>query len=176
VDKIKSQKEIIEKAKELIEKGKVDIFDVDRLEDHMWAVADLWCLEKHLNIILNDIVKKLKQNPNDEKTKKLYELALNLLNETRKHRAKHLKKIEKLRAFGFWCVYKHYLGLMMQMGEVAAKYIYSALEENKLELLEHAKDCFETSAFAHDVIILLNKFADKLKGGKNASEKGRIRK
>ena len=176
MDKIKSQKEIIEKAKELIKKGKVDIFDVDRLEDHVWAVADLWCLEKHLNIILNNIVKKLKENPNDEKAKILYELALNLLNETRKHRAMHLKEIEKLREYGWWCCYKHYLGVMMQMGEVGAKYVYQGLEENKPELLEKARKCFETSAFAHDVIILLNKFADKLKGGKGASEKGRIRK
>ena len=166
-DKIKSQEELIERAKELIKKGKVDIFDVDRLEDHMWAVADLWCLEKHLNIIINNLTKKLKENPNDKKAKTLYELAINLLNETRKHRAKHLKKIEKLRAYGWWCCYKHYLGVMMQMGEVGAKYVYQALEQNKPELLKDAQDCFETSAFAHDTIILLNKFADKIKGEKD---------
>ena len=180
--KIKSQQELLERAKDLIESGKVDIFDIDVMEDHKWATADLWNNEKHLNIVINHIhikLKEIKDQKLKEYYKKLLELAYHLLNETRKHRAKHLKRIEKLREFGFWCTYKHYLGAMEQFGEAAAKYIYIALEEKKSEFLEAAKECFETSAFCSEAVMLMNKFAEnvkkyekEIKSGENECSKG----
>ncbi len=86
-----------------IEKGKVDIFDIDRDEDLMWAVADLYCIEKHLNLTINFIKKKLEENPKDEYYQRLYEVATNLLNGVRVERAKHLKRLVKFKEFGFWC-------------------------------------------------------------------------
>jgi len=138
-----------------IEKGKVDIFDIDRDEDLMWAVADLYCIEKHLNLTINFIKKKLEENPKDEYYQKLYEVATNLLNGVRVERAKHLKRLVKFKEFGFWCIYKHFLGGMMQFGEVGAKDLYMGDKEN-------AKLDFETSSFCHDAIILLNQL-NKLK-------------
>ena len=58
------EKERIEKIKELL--GKINLGDIDRDEDLMWFVADLWCLEKHISTSLYMLNEKLKNNPEDE--------------------------------------------------------------------------------------------------------------
>lgn len=142
-----------EKIKEMIEKGKIDLYDIDKEADLLWAVADLYCVEKHLNMSLNHISAKLKENPS-ENLKKLYEALARLLNEVRKERAKHLKKIAKLKYYSVWCIYKHLLGAMMQFGEVASKCIFS-------NQFEEAKECYETSEFCFETILFLNALAKK---------------
>ena len=106
---------------------------------------------------INDISKKIKNTKDDSKEieyfKKLYDLATSLLSSVRIERAKHLKRIEKLKEFGFWCLYKHFIGAMMQFGEVGAKDAY-------MGELENTKKDFETSSFCHDAIVLMNHFAN----------------
>ncbi len=142
------------KVEKILEGGKVDIHDLDRDADLMWAVADLWCAEKHLNVILNNLAMKLKKKE-DEKTVILYDFASYLLNEIRKYRAKHLRNLEKLREYGFWCLYKHLLGAMMQFGEVGAK-------EISMGNIKRSEECFETSEFCYETIITLNKIPEKI--------------
>jgi len=162
------------KVKELLKKGKINLFDIDRDEDLMWAVADLYCIEKHLELTLNFVVKKLEADPEDEYYKKFYELLYNLLNGIRLERTKHLKRLVKLEEFGVWCPYKHLLGAMMQFAEVGTKDIYMQSETNGGDQTENIKMDFITSAFCHDAIILLNQFSKlkkKLKEVKHAKIK-----
>jgi hypothetical protein len=133
------------------EKGKIDIFDIDRDEDLRWAVADLYSAEKHLSLTLAFLSEKLEEEPNNEYYKKLYEVVKNLLNGIRIERAKHLKRLEKFGEIGSWCTYKHLLGAMMQFAEVGAKDIY--MGEND----EIIKMDFKTSSFCRKAFILLNK-------------------
>ena len=173
-----AKKEIgkLEKIKSML--GRINILDVDRDEDLVWALSDMWNLEKHINQTLNDLSEKLEKNPDDEYLK-LFRLLSQVLTELRVHRTKHLERIEKLKHMGTWCEYKHWVGLMAQMGEVASKDIYMALEKEKIlektkdekkrkELENEIKEDWEnalkdlrTSKFAHDTIFLLNKFAEK---------------
>ncbi|MFQ6068001.1 MAG: hypothetical protein ACE5KD_00500 [Candidatus Bathyarchaeia archaeon] len=157
-----------EKIKELLKKGKISLFDIDRDEDLIWAVADLYCLEKHLQLTLNFIVKKLEKEPKDEYYKKLYELTCNLLNGVRLERTKHLKRLVKLKEFGFWCCYKHLIGSMMQFAEVGGKDIYMKDENVKMD--------FETSAFCHDAVILLNQFSKLKKKKKKEVEHAKVKR
>ena len=163
-------KEKEKKVEELIKTGRINLMDIDRDEDLMWALGDLWCLEKHLNQALNKITLKLKEDPNNEYNKKLFELISNVLNQVRIERTKHLKNIQKLHEFALWCSYKHLLGIMMQFGEVGAKELYIGITNKNEENIKRAKECFETSNFAHDIIILFNKFAKKYKGVKNGQK------
>ena len=176
---MEEEKKDIKKIKELL--GRINLMDIDRDEDLMWFLGDLWSQEKHLNQSLNFISEKLKENPNDEYYNKLSKLIARILTETRKQRAAHLPRIQKLKSFALWCFYKHSLGLMMQAGEVASKDVYMALEKEKqlgkmiktgkskeeIEKLKkeieedwnNAKKGFITSKFGHDTVVLMNQFA-----------------
>ena len=145
------EEKINEAKKTLKEKGKVDIFDIDRDEDLRWAVADLYSAEKHLSLTLAFLTKKLEEEPNNEYYKKLYELVKNLLNGIRIERSKHLKRLQKFGEIGVWCLQKHLLGAVIQFAEVGAKDIY--MGEND----EIIKMDFGTSAFCRDAFILINK-------------------
>lgn len=147
------------KIEKMIEKGKIDLFDIDKEADLIWAIADLYSIEKHLNMALNNISVKLEEKE-DKNLKKLYEALAELLNEVRKQRAKHLKKVQKLKHYSTWCIYKHLLGAMMQFGEVASKYIYAGETEK-------ARDFFETSEFCFEVFKILNTLGEKLNIGEN---------
>jgi len=158
------------KAEKILEGGKIDLFDIDRDADLMWAVADLYCGEKHLNMILNNLSAKLVANPEDKKSKILFEAASELFDKIRRERARHLRHLERLREYGFWCLYKHLLGAMMQFGEVAAK-------EISMDNLERARECFETSEFCYNAIMFLNALAKKLDemgdaNGNSSEQKG----
>lgn len=166
--------------KEELKLSKINLYDIDRDADLTAAIAELWLWEKHLNDSLNYIVKQLtkideclEKQPNDktyEKLKKFYEdtfeLASALLKGIRIERAKHLRRITKLKEIsigdlkiripGLWCGYKHATGGYIQFGEVGAKDIHMGEMEN-------AKLDFETSEFCKEAIILLNKFAEKYK-------------
>ena len=176
------EKERIEKIKELL--GKINLGDIDRDEDLMWFVADLWCLEKHISTSLYMLNEKLKNNPEDEYLNKLFELLTNALKAIREERAKHLERLYFLREYGTWCSVKHLLGIMMQASEVAAKDIHMAIEkENVLKRLEkegkkeeveklkkeiekdweNVRKDLETSKFAHDLLILFKQFGKKFK-------------
>lgn len=158
------------KVKEILESGKISLYDIDRDTDLMWAIADLYNIEKHLNMALNNLASKLSKNQEDKKLRIAFEALCGLLNEVRKHRAKHLKHIEKLKLFSAWCNYKHFLGAMMQFGEVASKEIY-------MGNLERARECFETSQFCFEAIMFLNMLAKKLeKEEKEGDECGDISK
>lgn len=156
------------KAEKILEEGKINLYDIDRDADLMWAVADLWNIEKHLNMTLNNLSAKLKENPNDKKLNTLFVLISKILDEVRKYRAKNLKHLEKLKLFSIWCVYKHLLGAMMQFGEVGAK-------EISMGNYERARECFETSEFCYNTIIFLNHVAKEIneveKDGNTTKEK-----
>ena len=176
-------KKKIEEIKKLA--GRINIDDVDRNEDLMWFVSDLWNIEKHLNTALYTINEKLSSGKLNEQQKIYYEnlfkLASEILKKTREERTKHLKRLYFIREFGMWCSVKHFLGVMAQAGEVMAKDIHIALE--KQQLLEKTKDekerkaleeeikkdwenvkiDLETSKFAHDIILLMKKFSEKFK-------------
>ena len=144
-----------EKIEEIL-KGKVDINDIDRDADLIWALSDLYNVEKHLNMVLNNLITN-----KDKDSEILIPFIMELLDKVRKERAKHLKKIQKLKKYSVWCIYKHLLGAMMQFGEVAAK-------EISMGNLDRARECFETSEFCFETIMLLNKVAEKInKGGEN---------
>lgn len=154
-----------EKIKELIKKGKISLFDIDRDEDLRWAVSDLYNIEKHLSTTLDFVAKKLEEEPENEYYKKLFEFASKLLNGVRIHRSKHLKRLTKFEELGFWCIGKHLLGAMAQFTEVGAKDIYMNEKE------EIIKMDFETSAFCRDAFIIINQFQkvkEKLKGVEHA--------
>lgn len=158
------------KAEKILEGGKIDLYDIDRDADLMWAVADLWNIEKHLNMSLNNISAKLQKNPNDKKLNLLFEALSELLDNVRKERGKHLKHLYKLKVYGIWCSTKHFLGAMMQFGEVAAK-------EISMGNLERARECFETSEFCYNAIMFLNALAKKLDemgdaNGNSSEQKG----
>ena len=157
-----------DKIKKLVN-GKINLDDLDRDADLMWAVADLYSIEKHLNIVIGNIIAKLKEGKDVEKNNKLLNLAMNLLNEVRIQRAKHLKKLYKLKEFGFWCIYKHLLGAMLQFGEVGSKEIY-------MGNMEEAKNCFETSEFCLESIMLLNNVAKEIKNLKDNGKSKHVKK
>ena len=172
----------IEKIKQMM--GRINIEDVDRNEDLMWFVADLWNIEKHLNTALYTIREKLNKKLKDNEKQyydKLYRFASEILKQVREERTKHLERLYFIREFGLWCSVKHFLGVMMQAGEVAAKDIHIAIEKEKeLEKIkdekqrkvledeikkdwENVKKDLETSKFAHDVVLLMKKFSEAVK-------------
>jgi len=63
---MKTEEKKIEKIKELL--GRINLEDIDRDEDLMWFVADLWCLEKHLSTSLYMLKEKIK-GKNKERTR-----------------------------------------------------------------------------------------------------------
>jgi hypothetical protein len=133
-----------------LEQGKISLFDIDRDEDLMWAVADLYCAEKHLQLTLSFITKKLEEEPQNEYYKKLSSIITSLLNAVRIQRTKNLERLEKFKEKGIHCLYKHLLGAMMQFAEVGSKDIFMNEDEEKIKL------DFETSIFCRDAILALN--------------------
>ena len=175
-------KKKIEKIKELL--GRISLEDIDRDEDLMWFVADLWCLEKHLSTSLYMLNEKIKKEPESEYFKKLFQLIVNVLKKVREERTKHLERLYFIKEYGVWCSVKHLLGAMMQASEVAGKDIHIAIEKEKeLEKLEkegnkeeveklkkeieedweNVKKDLETSKFCHDLLILFKQFSQKFK-------------
>lgn|GEM_PF-4007148 len=157
--------EKIEQIKKLIEQGKISFFDIDRDEDLMWAVSDLYNIEKHLSGVLDFLIVKLNEEPDNEYYKKLYEFVKGFLNEIRIHRSKHLKRLQKFEEYGFWCLGKHLLGAMAQFAEVGAKDIY-AKEKDEIVRLD-----FETSALCRRAFLFINRELPKLKGEKSGVER-----
>jgi HEAT repeat protein len=155
----------IKKAEEML--GRINLADIDRDEDLIWALADLWNIEKHLNQALNSVVEKLNKGENKEYNEKLLQLLQETLKMVREERAKHLPRIYYLKEFGAWCQIKHLVGAMMQFGEVGAKDIHMALEEKdeqkRKELLELVKKDFETSKTLHDILLMFKVFSKKVK-------------
>ena len=175
-------KKKIEKIKELL--GRINLEDIDRDEDLIYAVGDLVNAEKHLNSALYVLNEKLKKEPNNEYLKKLFELISNVLKELREQRAIHLERLYYIKSHSIWCLYKHIIAAMYQFGEVASKDIHMAIEKEKeLEKLEkegkkeeveklkkeiekdweNVKKDLETSKFCHDLLILFKQFAEKIK-------------
>jgi hypothetical protein len=162
---MENEKEKMEKIEEML--GRVNLADVDRDEDLIWALADLWNTEKHLNQAINNVVEKLKKGEDVEYNGKLLQLLQETLKMLREERAKHLPRIYYLKEFGLWCTVKHLIGAMMQFGEVGAKDIHMALEEKdeqkRKELLELAKKDFETSKILHDILLMFKVFSKNVK-------------
>ena len=159
-------------------KGMMSIRDIDRDEDLGQVVSDLWNLEKHLSTTLEKISEELEKNPNDEINKILFNFISNVLVEVRKHRAKHLKRLEKLKMHGIWCSYKHIYGIREQFWEVGAKDLHIAChtddEKTKEEMLKWAMEDFKTAAFFGELIHLMKAVAEKiekLKGGEKGGRK-----
>jgi len=155
-------------------KGMMSIRDIDRDEDLGQVVSDLWNLEKHLSTTLEKITSELEKNPDDEVNKILFNFISNVLVEVRKHRARHLKRLEKLKMHGIWCSYKHIYGIREQFWEVGAKDLHIAYhaddEKTKEEMLKWAMEDFKTAAFFDGLIHLMKGVAEKikkLKGGKD---------
>ena len=96
------EKKKIEKIKELL--GRINLEDIDRDEDLMWFVADLWCLEKHLSTSLYMLKEKIKKEPENEYFKKLFQLIVNVLKRVREERTKHLERLYFIKEYGVWCL------------------------------------------------------------------------
>lgn len=150
-------KDKIEKLKELVKSGKISLFDIDRDEDLMWAISDLYNIEKHLSDILIFLSKKLDEEPNNEYYKKLFEFTKGLLNEIRIHRSKHLKRLQKFEEYGFWCLGKHLLGAMSQFTEVGAKDIYKGEDDEIIKL------DFDTANLCRSVFLFINRELQNIK-------------
>ena len=148
--------------------GKLDETDETIDSDLINAVADLYSVEKHIILTLNDLSEKIKENPEKEDIL-LFDLISKLLNEVRSHRAKHMKYIAKLKKRSVWCYYKHFIGAGMQFGEVAMKEIYRGNKERALECLETSNFCFNTIIFLNTIAKKLNKVVNE--DGDNTEEK-----
>ena len=150
-----------------MDEGKINLADIDRDEDLMWALADLWSAEKHLSQALNAVVEKINKGEDVEYNKKLFELLNETLNLIREERAKHMPRLYYLKEYGLWCTVKHILGAMLQFTEVGAKDIHIALKEKdekkKEEMLEIAKKDFETSKTLHDILLMFKIFSKNVK-------------
>jgi len=162
---MENEEEKLKRAEEML--GRINLADVDRDEDLIWALADLWNIEKHLNQAINNVVEKLNVGEDVEYNEKLLQLLQETLKMIREERAKHLPRIYYLKEFGLWCTVKHLVGAMMQFGEVGAKDIHMALEEKdeqrRKELLELAKKDFETSKTLHDILLMFKVFSKNVK-------------
>jgi 2-methylisocitrate lyase-like PEP mutase family enzyme len=162
---MEKEEEKLKRAEEML--GRINLADVDRDEDLIWALADLWNIEKHLNQAINNVVEKLNAGEDVEYNEKLLQLLQETLKMVREERAKHLPRIYYLKEFGLWCTVKHLVGAMMQFGEVGAKDIHMALEEKdeqrRKELLELAKRDFETSKTLHDILLMFKVFSKNTK-------------
>ena len=162
---MENEEEKLKRAEEML--GRINLADVDRDEDLIWALADLWNIEKHLNQAINNVVEKLNVGEDVEYNEKLLQLLQETLKMIREERAKHLPRIYYLKEFGLWCTVKHLVGAMMQFGEVGAKDIHMALEEKdeerRKELLELAKKDFETSKTLHDILLMFKVFSKNTK-------------
>ena len=157
-----------EKTEEML--GRINLADVDRDEDLIWALADLWNIEKHLNQAINMVIEKIEAKENEENNKKLLEFLLETFKTIREERAKHLPRIYYLKEYGLWCTVKHLVGAMMQFGEVGAKdvhmYLEEKSEEKKKELFELIKKDFETSKKLHDLLLAFKVVAQHLEASK----------
>lgn len=157
-----------------MDEGKINLADIDRDEDLMWAVADLWSAEKHLSQALNAVVEKINKGEDVEYNKKLFELLNETLNLIREERAKHMPRLYYLKEYGLWCTVKHILGAMLQFTEVGAKDIHIALKEKdekkKEEMLEIAKKDFETSKTLHDILLMFKIFSKNVKSGEASTK------
>jgi hypothetical protein len=157
-----------------MDEGKINLADIDRDEDLMWALADLWSAEKHLSQALNAVVEKINKGEDVEYNKKLFELLNETLNLIREERAKHMPRLYYLKEYGLWCTVKHILGAMLQFTEVGAKDIHIALKEKdekkKEEMLEIAKKDFETSKTLHDILLMFKIFSKNVKSGEASTK------
>jgi len=157
-----------------MDEGKINLADIDRDEDLMWALADLWSAEKHLSQALNAVVEKINKGEDVEYNKKLFELLNETLNLIREERAKHMPRLYYLKEYGLWCTVKHILGAMLQFTEVGAKDIHIALKEKdekkKEEILEIAKKDFETSKTLHDILLMFKIFSKNVKSGEASTK------
>jgi len=157
-----------------MDEGKINLADIDRDEDLMWAVADLWSAEKHLSQALNAVVEKINKGEDVEYNKKLFELLNETLNLIREERAKHMPRLYYLKEYGLWCTVKHILGAMLQFTEVGAKDTHIALKEKdekkKEEMLEIVKKDFETSKTLHDILLMFKIFSKNVKSGEASTK------
>jgi len=130
---------------ESLANGKIDKADLAKQVDLFWAVADVYCIEKHLCHSLMIMPK--------EERKKYFEL----YNEVRKIRAKLLKRLARNTKWDLWCPNKHFVGAVMQVMEVAIKEKYMGNDQEAIELTKLAEDLF-------NLFWILQEMGDKKKG------------
>jgi len=129
---------------EVNEEQKMDKADVGKTIDLFWAVADVYCSEKHLEYSLM----LAEREGDDEKTKELIKHLCGILDEVRRTRAKMMKKLLKCEElsleFDTWCPFKHLAGATMQIMEVATREIYKKNIEEAREFTKLADQTFQS--------------------------------
>jgi len=119
---------------EIKEKDK-NIIDVAKQHDIFWTAADCYAIEKHLAFTIGRL-----SEINQEEAKQL----LPVYEEVRKIRTKLLARLApRGTRYDLWCIFKHFLGAVIEATEVGIKDKSEGDMENALKMFEISNDLYD---------------------------------
>ena len=144
---------------------KLDSADIGKFGDLVWAIADAYNTEKHLQYSLMLISRKLEKEPNT-KDLALRKALMNLLDRVRMNRSFLLKKLLKdadnvKSAYNLWCPFKHLVGTFMQSLELANREISLKNEQEAIEYITIAKNYWEVFLDLYSTLMLYERLGEE---------------